>query len=116
MVQLFRRRYQFHLLVWLMYALFMLIDMQGYATKRGWFFMLTPFLISLSLMAVLVYGNFLVLIPRLLERRRYLLYGTGILFLIVLNTLLRSRSQQYFDAVVWPNDLMTIDSYFKWNL
>ena len=111
-----RRRYLFHGMVWLMYALFMLIDMQGYRIQRGWTFMLTPFLFSLLLMVVLVYGNTLLLIPRLLEQKRYLLYALGALFLIVFNTLLRSRSQQYFDAVVWPTDLMTIDSYFKWNL
>ncbi|HEY4111309.1 sensor histidine kinase [Puia sp.] len=113
---IFRRRYLFHAMVWLMYALFMLIDMQSYVIKRGWPFMLSPFLISLLLMTVLVYGNTLLLIPRFLERKRYLPYALGALFLIAFNTLLRSKSQQYFDAIVWPTDLMTIDNYFKWNL
>jgi hypothetical protein len=113
---IFRRRYLFHLLVWVMYALLMLIDMQGYIRKRGWLFIINPFLISFLLMIVLVYGNTLLLIPRFLERKRYGLYGLGILLLMAMNTLARSRSQLYFDAVVWPNDPMSIDDYFKWNI
>ena len=113
---IFRQRYLFHLLVWIMYALLMLIDMQGYIRKRGWLFIVNPFLISLLVMIILVYGNTLLLIPRLLERRKYLLYALGILFLVVLNTLARSQIQQYFDAVVWPDEPMTIDSYFKLNI
>ena len=99
-----------------MYALLMLIDMQGYVRKRGWLFILSPFSISFLLMLVLVYGNTLLLIPRVLQRKRYLIYGMGILFLIALNTLARSRSQQYFDAVVWPEEPMRLDDYFKWNI
>jgi sensor histidine kinase YesM len=113
---IFRRRYGFHVLVWIMYALLMLIDMQGYVVKRGWLFILNPFLISFVLMLALVYGNTLLLIPRFLEHKKYLLYGLGVLFLVALDTLLRSRSQLYFDAIVWPNDPMTIDQYFKWNI
>lgn len=112
---IFQRRYWFHLLVWIMYALLIIIDMQGYVIKRGWLFLPMPFLISFGLMAILVYSNTLLLIPRLLERKRHLLYALGVIFLIVFNTLLRSKSQQYFDAIVWPDDLMAIDSYFKWN-
>lgn len=103
-------------MVWLMYALFMLIDMQPYIRKRGWLFFMPPFSISLLLMAILVYGNTLFLIPKMLERKKYLGYTLGVLFLIGFDTLLRSKSQQYFDGIVWPTDLMTIDSYFKWNL
>jgi len=113
---IFQRRYLFHLLVWVMYALLMLIDMQGYIRKRGWLFIINPFLISFLLMIVLVYGNTLLLIPRFLERKKYLPYALGVLFLMAMNTLARSRSQLYFDAVVWPNDPMNIEDYFKWNV
>ncbi|MBS1660226.1 MAG: histidine kinase [Bacteroidetes bacterium] len=113
---IFRRRYGFHLLIWLMYALFSLIDMQSYVIKRGWLFLVMPFLISFSLMAVLVYGNTQFLVPRLLERKRHFLYALGVIILVAINTLLRSRMQQYFDALVWPEDLMAITSYFKWNI
>lgn len=99
-----------------MYALLMLIDFQGYIRKRGLLFILSPFCISFLLMLVLVYGNALLLIPRVLQRKRYFLYGVGILFLIALNTMARSRSQQYFDAVVWPDEPMSISDYFKWNI
>jgi hypothetical protein len=111
-----RRRNGFHVLVWVMYALLMLIDMQGYVVKRGWLFIINPFLISFVLMLVLVYGNTMLLIPRFLEHKKHLFYGLGVLFLVALDTLVRSRSQLYFDAIVWPNDPMTIDQYFKWNI
>ncbi len=99
-----------------MYALLMLIDFQGYIRKRGLLFVLSPFGISFVLMLVLVYGNALLLIPRVLQRKKYFLYVLGVLFLIALNTLARSRSQQYFDAVVWPDEPMSIADYFKWNI
>jgi two-component system LytT family sensor kinase len=99
-----------------MYALLMLIDFQGYIRKRGLLFVLSPFGISFLLMLALVYGNALLLIPRVLQRKKYFLYVAGALFLIALNTLARSRSQQYFDAVVWPDEPMAISDYFKWNI
>jgi two-component system, LytTR family, sensor kinase len=113
---IFQRRYLFHLLLWLMYAVFIIMEMQGYVIKKGWLFCVPPLLISICLMAILVYGHTLLLIPLLLEKKRTTLYISGIILLIVSNTWLKSLFQQYFDAIVWPDDLMTISSYFKWNL
>lgn len=112
----FQRSYLFHMLFWLMYAVFMILDMQGYVIKKGWLFSLIPFSLSLSLMVILVYGHILLLIPLLLEKKQKILYTLGIIFLIVMSTLLKSKIQQYFDAAVWPDEVMSITSYFKWNL
>src|SRR3569833_513930 len=112
----FQRSYLFHMLFWLMYAVFMILDMQGYVIKKGWLFSLIPFSLSLSLMVILVYVHILLLIPLLLEKKQKILYTLGIIFLIVMSTLLKSKIQQYFDAAVWPDEVMSITSYFKWNL
>ncbi|HTJ14760.1 MAG TPA: histidine kinase [Dinghuibacter sp.] len=111
-----RQRTFFHGLFWLMYVVFMIMDMQGYIVKRGPLFALLPLGISLLLMLILVYGNTLLLIPYLLERKRPVVYGVAVLLLVVGYTLARSKSQQYWDAVVWPDEVMTTSSYFKWNL
>lgn len=111
----FRRRYLFHILFWIMYAVFMIMEMQGYSKNRGFIFCLPPLLLYFALMALLVYGNTLVLIPLLLEKKKITVYICGIITFIVLYTYLRSLIQQYWDAIIWPDDKMTIQSYFKWN-
>ncbi len=112
----FQRRYVFHLLFWLMYSLFMILELQDYIKKRSFAFSLQPLVTHLLLMAMLVYIHTLVLIPYLLEKKRTVLYIASIAGLIVLYTIVRSWSQLYWDAVVWPEDVMTLQSYFKWNL
>jgi two-component system LytT family sensor kinase len=112
---IFQRRYLFHLLFWLMYSLFMILEMQGYIKQKSWLFSLRPLFLHLGLMALLVYGHTLILIPLLLEKKKTVLYISGIILLMVGYTLVRSKSQQYWDGVVWPQDLMTLQSYFEWN-
>jgi len=64
---------------------------------------------------LLVYGNTLFLIPRLLEKKRTAGYVAGVLSFIVLYTWLRSLNQQHWDGVVWPDEPMTVRSYLKFN-
>ena len=99
-----------------MYVVFMIMDMQGYFYKRGLLFTSVPFGISLVLMLILVYGNTLLLLPLLLERKRTAPYIASVALLVVGYTLLRSKTQQHWDALVWPDEVMTTPSYFKWNL
>lgn len=99
-----------------MYSLFMILDTQGYIKKKGFAFSLQPLLTHLALMGFLVYVHTLVLIPYLLERRRTTLYIASIVVLIILFTVLRSWVQLYWDAVVWPDDVMQMTDYYKWNL
>jgi len=112
---LFHRRYLFHVLFWIMYAVFMILEIQGYSKHRGFIFCLPPLLIFFLLMALLVYGNTLVLIPLLLEKKRITVYICGIILFILLYTYLRSLTQQYWDAIIWPEDKMSIQSYLLWN-
>ncbi len=111
----FPRRYIFHVLFWLMYSVFMLLDMQSYIKHKGWLFSVEPLLTHLALLGLLVYGHTLVLIPFLLERKRIFLYTCATIALIVSYTLLRSWGQKYWDAVVWPEEVMTLKYYFAWN-
>jgi two-component system LytT family sensor kinase len=111
----FQRGFIFHLLFWLMYAVFTILEIRGYVIKKGWLFCIPPLLIFFSLIAGLIILNFKVLIPRLLEKNRIALYIIGNLIIIVLYTLLRSANQQYWDAQVWPDEPMTLQSYFHWN-
>ena len=99
-----------------MYSVFMLLELQGYIKHKGWLFCMMPLLTHLALMAFLVYVHTLVLIPFLLEKKKILLYTCGIILLIASYTLVRSWSQLYWDAVVWPEDVMTLGDYYKWNL
>jgi two-component system, LytTR family, sensor kinase len=99
-----------------MYAVFMILETQGYARQKGLLFCLLPLLIYFVLMAILVYGNILLLIPLLLEKKKTVLYFAGIVLLMVFYTFSRSINQRYWDAIVWPEDLMSVPSYFKWNV
>lgn len=99
-----------------MYAVFMIFETQGYAMYKGWAFTIAPLLIYFALMAILIYGNTLVLIPLLLNKKKTALYITGIVFLMIFYTYMRSLNQQYWDAIVWPKDIMTVQSYYKGNV
>ncbi|HVX50823.1 MAG TPA: histidine kinase [Chitinophagaceae bacterium] len=116
MRKIFQTRYIFHVLFWLMYSLFVILDSQGYIMKRSFAFSLEPLAVHLLLMAFLVYGHTLVLIPYLLEKKRAALYVISIIVLIITFTLVRSWVQLYWDAVVWPDEVMKLPDYFKWNL
>lgn len=105
----------FQILFWLMYAVFTILESQGYLMKRGLFFSIPPLLVFFTLMALLMYGNNLFLIPMLLEKKKTAIYIAGIIIFIILYTYLRSLNQQYWDNRVWPEERMTIQSYFKWN-
>ncbi|HSC37276.1 MAG TPA: histidine kinase, partial [Chitinophagaceae bacterium] len=112
---IFKKQNIFHLLFWLMCFVFILLEMQYYINKKGWLFSMLPMFIHLALMAVLVYGNTLILIPHLLQKRKLALYILGIVILILGNALLRSMISSYFDGLVWTGEHMTLQSYFKWN-
>jgi two-component system, LytTR family, sensor kinase len=99
-----------------MYAVFMILETQGYTKHKGFLFTLGPLSVYFALIIFLVYGNTLYLIPHLLEKKRIALYITGVLIVVSLYTYFRSLNQQYWDAIVWPDDLMTIQSYFQWNI
>ena len=94
----------------------MIFETQGYTMEKGWAFSIIPLLIYFALMAILIYGNTLVLIPLLLNKKKTALYITGIVFLMIFYTYMRSLNQQYWDAIVWPKDIMTVQSYYKGNV
>lgn len=90
-------------------------DLGDYVLRKGFLFIIVPLLIYFLLMAILVYGNILFLIPRLLEKKRTGLYVTGLIVFIIGYTWLRSMNQHHWDAIVWPDEPMKIQSYFKLN-
>ena len=108
-------RYLFHILVWVVYGTYIFLGLQGYIVKKGWGFAMAPFFNFLALVAFLVYVNALVLIPKLLERKKVAFYVISVLLLVVVNTHLKSVCQQYWDKLVWPNDVMPVPDYYKWN-
>ncbi len=108
-------KYVFPLLFGLMYAVFMIMELQGYVKRRGWLFSITPLLMYFALMALLIYGNALLLRYSVLEKRKLWLYIPGILFMIVLYTISRTTIQWYWDNIVWPEEPMRFSSYFLWN-
>ncbi|MES2378456.1 MAG: histidine kinase [Bacteroidota bacterium] len=112
----FQRRYLFHFIVWLVYGVYNLMNVEDYIRKQGWLFALSPLAISVLLLAMLIYVNAFLLIPRLLDKKKTILYIIAVLALVVLNTYLKALSKQHYDAIVWPKDLMLLRDYFKWNL
>jgi two-component system LytT family sensor kinase len=112
---LFRRRHIFHLLFWLMYIVFIILDMQGFIMKKGWLISLLPLLMYCTLTVGLVYVHTLLLIPLLLEKKKLIAYILGLILLVTGYTLLRSQVQKYWDAIAWPNEPMNLSDYFKWN-
>lgn len=113
---LFRKRYPFHLLFWVMYAVFMVLFTQGYIEKKGWLFSLMPLSLYMVLMVILVYGHTLLLIPRFLEKKRIALYVSGLIVLILFYTLAESINQQFWNRIIYPGNNGTIPSYFIWNI
>ncbi|MDB5156620.1 MAG: hypothetical protein JWR50_1327 [Mucilaginibacter sp.] len=112
----FQRRYLFHLIVWLVYGVYNLMNVEDYIRKKGWLFALPPLAISVLLLAMLIYVNAFLLIPRLLDKKKIVLYFITVLLLVILNTYLKALSKQHYDSIVWPKDLMPLGDYFKWNL
>jgi two-component system LytT family sensor kinase len=115
LTRVFAGRYVFHLIVWMVYGLYLLLSVEDYIRRGGWLFTLAPLAISFVLLAALIYANVYVLVPKMLDAGRIGLYLLCVLLLIGLNTYLKSLTQEYYDALVWPKEPMEISSYFKWN-
>jgi two-component system LytT family sensor kinase len=112
--RIFRRRYLFDVLFWVTYAVIMiLMETQYYARKKGFLFTLQPLAIYFALMAVLVYVNTLLLIPILLRKRKIVVYAIGVIVIVLFYTHFRSVNNQYWDSVVWPDEVMTVKSYYR---
>ncbi len=113
--RVFAGRYVFHLIVWMVYGLYLFLSVEDYIRRGGWWFTLAPLAISFVLLAALIYANVYVLVPKLLDAGKIGLYLLCVLLLIGLNTYLKSLTQAHYDALVWPKEPMGISSYFKWN-
>lgn len=98
-----------------MYTVFTIMESDQYIRKKGFVFALAPLAIFFILISILVYTNMLVLIPRFLEKKKTVLYTAGIICISIFYTVARSANQQYWDAQVWPDDIMSITDYVHWN-
>ncbi len=112
---IFNKNNLFFWLFWLLYVLYGVMDSRSWIMQKGFLWSLQPLLLFLAMIAFLLYLNVRVLIPLLLENKKYGLYALGIGFIILAYTYFRSLNQQFWDSQVWPNDIMAIDSYFYWN-
>lgn len=106
----FLRKYIFHLLFTLAYIGFLLLEKQWFSKNASWLSYLPTFIVHLSLMALVIYGNILVLIPFLLQRKRIVLYIIGIIVLIAAHTLLRSIYHRYIFNIIYdePPQITTL--------
>lgn len=116
MRSIFKKRNLFHWIFWLIYIIYGIMDSRGWIMKKGFLWSLQPLLLFFAMIGLLLYSNIRFLIPVLLEKKRMAAYVVGLLVIVFLYTYLRSLNQQYWDAQVWPEDRMTIDSYFHWNI
>ena len=76
---IFKRKYLFHLFVWLMLAVLMMNEMVGYMRQKGWLFVAGPLFTSLALMSIILYTNTFLLLPRLLQRKKWTMYVMGVI-------------------------------------
>jgi two-component system, LytTR family, sensor kinase len=91
----FFRRYIFHLLFTLVYSGFVLLERQWLSPNGKWSSFLPTLLVHISLMVLIVFGNSLVLIPRLLQKKKLGWYIISITLLILLFIYLRSAYRKY---------------------
>ena len=112
----FRKMYWFHIFFWITYIVFLLMESRGYVMRKGWSFAILPVTIHFAIILILAYGNILFLIPKLLERKKILLYSLGVALFIFLYMYGRSANQKYWDTIVWPEDRMPLIDYFHWNI
>lgn len=111
----FKRKYLFHLFVWLMLAVFMMNEMYYYVNQKGWLFVVAPLFTSLGLMAVLVYTNILLLIPHFQQKKKLALYIPAIIVISLIYSYSRSAAQVYWDGIVWPKEPMQVKDYIHLN-
>lgn len=111
----FKKGNLFYWLFWGVYIIYGIMDSRGWIMRKGFLWSLQPLLLFFSMIGLLLFANIRILIPMLLEKKRIFLYIAGLLGILFLYTWLRSLNQQYWDAQVWPDEPMTIDSYLHWN-
>ncbi len=116
LIRIFSGKYLFHFIVWLVYGVYNLMNVEGFIRKKGWLFSLQPLIISILLLAMLIYVNAFILVPKFLDRKKIVVYLLSVLLLIIFNTCLKSLSQHYYNYMAWPEEAMPLSSYFKWSL
>jgi len=107
-----KARWQYHVFFWIVYYLFLcLIFYNAYEVRVFNFFI--QFIIFLPFSAALVYFNFYVLIPGLLNRKKYLVYVFSLLLAIALNAFINQLIKKiyvHFGATIFG---YTADINFK---
>lgn len=116
MPSIFHKTRLFHWVFWLMYIIYGVMDSRGWIMKKGFWWSLQPLMLFFAIIALLLYVNLRLLIPRLLEKQRIIAYTVGAVVVVLLYTLLRSLHQQYWDGQVWPDETMKLEGYLHWNL
>jgi hypothetical protein len=89
------------------YIGFLILERPWFSKDGSWISFLPTFLIHFFLMVLVVYGNTLVLIPFLLQKKKTTLYIVCIILLITLCTLLRSAYHKYIYEKIYDVDNIT---------
>lgn len=111
----FQKNKLFHWLFWAIYIIYGIMEARGWIMRKGFLWSLQPLLLFFAMIGLLLYGNIRFLIPVLLQKKRIGLYIIGLIVIALLYTWLRSLNQQYWDALVWPNEPMKVQDYLHWN-
>lgn len=112
---IFKRKFLFHLFFWITYTIYFLMDINGPRLEKGWTVAFAPVFINIFIIALLTYANILYLIPHLLQKKKIILYVLGVILFLAAYTFGRSLHQQYWDSLVWPEE-MPLEGYLHWNL
>jgi two-component system LytT family sensor kinase len=94
------------------YIGFLLLDKQWYSLHNDWTTYLPTFLFHLVLMMILVYTNALLLIPFLLQKKKFILYSLNILLLIAAYTFFKSGYQKFINHKLFHIKGDSISDYF----
>lgn len=91
----FFRRYTFHLLFTLVYSGFVILERQWLSPNGRWSSFLPTYLVHIALMVMIVFGNSMVLIPGLLQKKKVAWYIVCVILLALLFIYLRSAYRKY---------------------
>lgn len=110
----FQTKYIFYFLYVLSYIGFLALDKRWNSRNNDWASYLPTFITHLSLMIFLVCTNAFILIPRLYNRKRIVLYTAGVILVMAIYTFLKSMYDRHNAIILFNARNDPWDIYF-WN-
>ena len=98
------KRYIYYILFLLAYTGALILQKPDYSVNGSWLSYLPTFLVHFFLLILVIVIHNVVLVPRLLEKKRLILYIVGVAALIVLYGVIAGWYNQYIRSFLFHND------------